>query len=306
MSFFQNPFPEDFRGNWVLGDRAQSLVFFCPQNTGRDGNTVVSWKDGPFDLSGNDADGNSRDTLQIRLAIYPNFDRWALMSFDITTTASSTSAVTPTEIVGALNGNTEFASWFSATLNPQNERVTIRSAKPSNEIKFYVVNGRAEEALRFNERAGVNELPTYFDRHKVKHLFTAAEFLRFPEGDNILIPLDPVANTVDANIIDNAVDRKGKSLNFNSNSVKADWELLEGRSGLFVFQKICLDENGDIAQIIEYHAGAKIGDMARRICYTRSGGGANSNPVQITEEPYTLQAADLIEPDCSECEAESV
>jgi len=163
------------------------------------------------------------------------------------------------------------------------------------------VNGRAEEALQFNARAGVAEAPSYFDRHKVVHFLTAAEQISFTDNMNQLIPLDPVANTVDADVIDNAVDVKDVSLGLDSSTVQDDWELLEGRSGLFTFQNICLDTNGDIAQIIEYHAGAVVGDTARKICYFRNAAGAGSNPVQITEEPHVLATGDLIEPDCSEC-----
>ncbi len=301
MPFFQNPFVADFQGNWVLADRQHSPSFRVPRNSGRGDELSTSYEDGPFDLSGVDADGDTRDTLQIFIALFPEFRTWVRIVVDITTFAASTAAVTHVEIVDALNDDTGFSGWFTAETNVSNGRTMIRSKRSGTEFHYYVENGRAEEALRFNARAGVAEIPSYFDRHKVVHLLTVAERDSFTDNVNHLLPLDPVANTVDANLIDAAVDVNGNSLGLDSSTVQGDWELLEGRSGLFTFQNICLDTNGDIAQIIEFHAGAVVGDTARRICYFRNAAGAGSNPIQITEEPYVLTTADLITPDCSEC-----
>ena len=292
MPFFQNPFTADWTGNWVLADRQHSPSFKVPRNSGRGDELSISYADGPFDLSGTDADGNGRDTLRIFITLFPEFRTWVRIDVDITTFAVSTSAVTHFEITDALNDDTGFSGWFTAETNVENSHTMIRSKKSGTEFHYYVENGRAEEALRFNLRAGVTEIPSYFDRHKVVHLLPLAERTSFPDNMNILVPLDP-ANTVEANIIEAA--------NLDSSTVRADWEMLEGKSGLFTFQNICLDSNGDIAQIIEYHAGAVVGQLARKICYFRDGAGAGANPVQITEEPYTLEASDLIEPNCSEC-----
>lgn len=76
--------------------------------------------------------------------------------------------------------------------------------------------------------------------------------------------------------------------------VHADYQLLRGRSGIFNFQKITVDGSDRITQIIEYPAGALMGDFARKINYTYSGG--NTHPSTITEIPYTLTSSDLVVP----------
>lgn len=299
MTFFQNPFPQDFQGNWVLGDRSHSLTFECPRNAGRSDELVTSWEDGPFDLSGNDTDGNSRDTLTIYYSIHYPFTRWAVLTVDVTSEAASSSSVYHHEISESLNASNDFSAWFTASINPNNKRVQIRSKKPGTEFHFYIVNGRAEEALRFNKRAGVAELPTYFDRHKVVHLFSTLALMEsFPDRMNILIPLDPSnsggASAVDDDVIDNAVDAFGNSKGFSSSTVQADYQLLKGRSGIFQFQSITVDSSDRITEIIEYPAGAKVGDFAKRTLYEYSG--SNTNPDQKTELPYTLTSGDLVTP----------
>jgi hypothetical protein len=310
MPFFQNVFAADFQGNWVLADRSQSLRFDVPNNSGRGNELVTVWEEGPYDLSGVDGDGNATDTLILGYAIDGDFQRWVTLSVDVTATAASALAVTPSEIISALNADATFTSFFSAELGSfgsNSGRVTIRTTRDANRIKFFVFNGRAESVLRFNARAGVAELPEYFGRHNLSDApgsYTTDRF-DFDDSQRMLIELDPDAaggaSAVDTAIIDAAVDEAGVTLGLDSSTEQADWELLRGRSGLFTFQNICLDTNGDIAQIIEYHAGAVAGDMARKICYFRDAAGAGSNPVQITEEPYVLTDSDLIEPDCSEC-----
>lgn len=303
MTYFQNPFSKDFHGNWVLSDRQHILDFVCPRNAGRGDNVVVSWANGPFDSTIPDADGNSRDILTIYFSRVPTWDAWTRLQIDITTTAVSTSSIAPFEIVSALNANTLFSAWFTASLNANNGRVEIYSKKPFPEIHFYVANGRAEEFLKFNARAGVAELPTYFDRHKITHLFSSLEeMLRYTERLGTLIPLYPSnaygpsggTSAVDNAIVDEAVDYAGKNLGLDSSSVQEDWELLSGRSGLFTFKKQSVDANDRITQIIEYQAGSTIGDLARLTKYTYTG--LKKTPDQITEEPYTLVGADLITP----------
>jgi len=294
MSFFQNPFTEDWRGIWVLGDRHHQPTFICPRNSGRDDELIISWADDTFDLSGNDSDGDASDTLKIRFAIFPEFRRWAQLSIDVTTAASNTAAVTHAEIVTSLNDDAQFAGWFTASQNAQNGRTQIRSRRDSAELRFYIENGQAEESLRFNAKSGVAELPTYFDRHKVVHLLTAAEITAFRDNMNQLIPLDPGANNVDAAVIDDNLDAYGKSTGLDSGTVRADWQLLKGQSGIFTFQNITVDGSDRITEIIEYSAGAAAGALARKIEYSYTG--ANKNPDQITEIPHTLESGDLVTP----------
>ena len=80
----------------------------------------------------------------------------------------------------------------------------------------------------------------------------------------------------------------------DSSTVREDYQLLEGRSGLFTFKNQTIDGSNRITQIIEYPAGAVEGDFAKKITYTYTA--ANTAPDEIFEEPYTLQSADLITP----------
>lgn len=282
MPYFQNLFTADFEGNWLLADRHHIPKFVCSHNSGRGDEVVVTWNDGPFDLSTVDSDStNSTDTLEIVFALN-NQKNWTTLAVDITASAASSSAVTSEEIVAALNANSTFNSWFVAQLGPSPEtsdyntkRVMISQKKPVTNFRFYINNGRAEEVLRFNARAGVAELPTYFSRHSMDNRFV------FDDCANMLIELDPGLN-VDANIINSAVNSKGKSLGYSSATVSEDWQLLAGRSGLFEFTN-AVDGSTDII----YSAGAKAGDLAKKI--VTSGG-------NTFVMPYTLQSGDLITP----------
>jgi hypothetical protein len=282
MSFFQNVFTYDFEGNWVLGDRQHIPKFVVRRNAGRGDEMVVAWNQGPYDLSGTDADGtNTCDTLEIVFSLH-DFKNWATISVDIASGADDTSAVTSSEVVTALNANTLFAERFVASLSGWTEdasgvkRVMIRQRKPATEMRFYINNGRAEEKIQFNGRAGVAELPTYFARHTIANRFS------FDDCQNHLIALDPTSSTVEENIIINAVDFKGVSMGYDGTTVQEDWQLLEGRSGLFDFTS-----NDGSGTVIVYPAGAQEGDLAKKII-TDSG-----NTFVI---PYTLTSGDLITP----------
>jgi hypothetical protein len=290
MTFFQNVFTSDFEGNWVLGDRQHTPKFVVRRNFGRGDEVVSAWTEGPYNFSGNDADGNSCDTLEIVYALM-NPRNWATLAITTTTGAANTAAVTPEELVASLNANTTFAERFVAFLGifpSGSRRVEIRQKKPITEFRFYINNGRAEEKVRFNARAGVAELPTYFDRHTIANRFT------HEDNQNHLIALDPAGNTVDANLIDAAVDSKGMSLGYDSSTVQEDWALLEGRSGLFQFQNGPSTNAVDSTEtVIIYPAGAIAGDLAKKIVTKKDAAGAI---IQIAEMPYTLTGSDLITP----------
>lgn len=290
MSFFQNPFVEDFEGNWLLGDRQYVPKFVIKGNKGRGQEVVVSWSDGPYNLSGNDTDGDARDTLKIAFSLHGN-KNWATISVDVTATASSAAAVTPAEIVSALNEDTLFSERFTASLGSYDDsetpRIKITQRKPITEFKFYIINGQAEEALKFNARAGIGEAPVYFSRHTLANRFS------FTDSQGMLIELD-TGNNVDSALINNAVDYKGVSLGYSSSTVQEDWQLLGGRSGIFNFRKIAVDGSDRITEIIEYPAGARVGDLARKTLYSYTS--SNKNPDESIEIPYTLTGSDLITP----------
>jgi len=300
MSFFQNPFLEEFRGNWVLGDRHQSLVFDCPANNGRGTDSVTAWKEGPYDLSVNDADGNPRANLTIVYTV--DFMNWAELSIDVSgATASST---TPEEVITALNANDNFTGFFTANYEHKfptgTLRVFIKQKLGSARLKFYIKNGGAEESIRFNHKAGVKELPEYFLRHSAGSNASGVPYNRvFPDGVNQLVYLDvsgwvAEGDTVAGDVVYHAVNNKGITLELDPANPQADYEMLTGRSGLFAFHKNAVDASSRITESIQYHAGAQVGDLAKKITYTYTG--AQTSPDQMTEEPYTLTSADLVTP----------
>lgn len=288
MPFYQNPFTQEFEGNWVLADRHHMPKFVVPPNRGRGDEIVTVHTQGPYNLSGNDDDDNPKNVLKIRFALAANdFKNWTTLSCTIT--ASSLAATTPEEIAGSLNNNAEFSGWFQAVLvnkfDSTNFRLEIKSKQDGTKLKFYILNGQAETVLLFNKKAGVAEIPSYFSRHTVDND-------AFEDSVNQLVYLDVDNNNVDAKVVDNAVDGKGNSLNLDSSTVRADYLMLEGRSGQYTFKKNTVDGSDRITQIIEYHAGAKVGDLARLTKYTYTG--TNKNPDQATEEPYVLTSSDIV------------
>lgn len=310
MPFFQNVFNHDFHGVWSLGDRHHSPEFKISRNHGRGEDVFIAHTEGSYDLSGNDADSNSRDTLTIWWSLH-NFIHWSSVSVDITATASSDTAVTPADIVTDLNADATFSSFFTASTNKfdssnsasPTDRVVIRQDNPATMMRSYIQNGRAEEAIGFNAKAGIAELPNYFARHKIHHLLATAEAVgtaanqytdKFVDNQNMLIQLVPGSNTVELNLINNAVDQHNKSLGLVGATVRSDYQLLEGKSGLFIFKKVTVDGSDRITQIIEYSAGAVAGDLAKKITYSYTS--SNKNYDKQIEIPYVLASADLVTP----------
>jgi hypothetical protein len=124
---------------------------------------VTVWKEPNYDLSGNDAEGNSKRVLDIYFAIDPEFKMWTLMQVDIGTGVSSLSAATPHEIGAALTANVDFNSRFQAFLEKfANGKARISIRQREQNLRFYIANGRAETVLGFNQRAGLAQLPSYF------------------------------------------------------------------------------------------------------------------------------------------------
>jgi hypothetical protein len=291
MAFFLNVFDDDFEGNLLLGDRHHIPKFVCRKNAGRGKEVVAAWNRGPYNLSGNDSDGNVKKNLKITFCLHAT-KNWATLQIDLTNGAASASAVTPEEVVSILNANTLFAERFNAGFGQFEtdtvRRVLIRQKKPCTEFRFYIERGQAESVIGFNARAGVDELPSYFAKHTIANRFT------YPDSEGRLIQLDPSGSTVDAAIINNAVDFKGTSLGYSSSTVQADYQLLRGKSGIFIFKKITVDGSNRITAIIEYPAGAQAGDFAKKTTYSYTS--TNTNPDKIAEIPYVLASGDLITP----------
>lgn len=287
MSFFQNVFASDFEGNWVLGDRQHVPKFVCPRNAGRGDEVVAAWNAGPYNLAGNDGDGNAKANLVIMYALREP-KNWAALTVNIA--GATPAATTAVEIVTALNADATFAERFEASYAPYQDssvrRVIIRQLRPITEFRFYVANGRAESVMGFNARAGVAELPTYFARHTIDNRFV------YDDSQNHLIALDTGVVT-QQDIINNAVDAYGRSKGFVHTTVLADWQLLAGRSGIFQFQKGPGTVVSTTQTVIQYPAGAQVGDLAKKIVTKYD---AQSLIVEQYELPYTLVLADLITP----------
>ncbi len=285
MPFFQQVFPVEFVGSLNLGDRVHQPRFSVPANAGRKIDSVASFTDGPYNLSGADPESNAVNVLDIMFAIN-NTGNWTKISVDITAGAASTSAVTVFEVVNALNANTLFSERFTASVINKS-RVLITQKAPQDKLNFYIANGKAEYVLRFNQKAGVAQLPTYFSRH------TIANRLAFNDSVGLLIELD-ASNAVDANVINTAVDANGRLLNYSHSNVAEDYVLLAGQSTLFKFTS-GPSENAisSTTTVIEYNSGARKGDLAKK---TITNYDSSGDIVSKFELPYTLTESDLITP----------
>jgi hypothetical protein len=198
--FFQNPFSEEFRGSLPFGDRQYSLDFICPTNTGREKVGVWSWKKGPYDFN-NPTDLTGRDGNYLYLSFSFDFLHWNTMGIDINAAliahdpAYNVAIATATDIAVVLNLNTNFNNLFTAIIGKFDDgsnRLLIRQNRPVTQFKFYIVNGYAEEAFQFNERAGLSELPEYFIRH------TIANSLNYADSVGMLILLTPSIYAISA------------------------------------------------------------------------------------------------------------
>lgn len=271
MSFFQNVFDQEFQGYLVLGDRQASTTYKIAANKNAH-NKQIAWVAGPYDLS-------SENTLTLNYSWDRDYKIWSSVSIDVAgLNPSSTKAI---EIVSKLNANPVFSELLIASAVEFDNSTTVVVSKnvlKKQEIKIYFSNNGAETKMRFNKYAGIAELPSYFERHTIENRNN------YSDSIGTLIKLDE-NDVVDQDIIESA----GFSL-----TPKQDYELIRGRSGLFMFQKITVDESDRITQIIEYPAGAVAGDFARKINYTFTG--TNKNPSKVTEIPYVLSNGDLVVP----------
>lgn len=270
MAYFQNVFNSDFLGYFVMAD----IRFNIPFKVGQNVNTSVqmtAWNDGPYDLSTN-------NVLTLRYSL--NSGK-AYTTLDVTLTAGS--ARTVHEVVADLNANAGFAAIFTALV--QGNKLIIRSNYQREFFKAYVMNfnashssDSAERVLGFNKRAPVVELPSYFARHTVDNYVAGT----YEDSAGLLVQLtQPNDNDI--------ITAAGLST-----TPKADYELLRGRASNFVFQKNTVDSSDRITQTIEYPAGAKAGDLAKKITYSYTG--VKTHPDVVAEVPYTLTGSDLVSP----------
>lgn len=273
MPFYQNVFDQEYQGYLVLADRKLVPTFTVQPNSNPQ-SKQVAWNAGAYDFS------SSGSVLVFNFSWDPEFRNWSSVSIDVT--GADASATKPLEIVSALNSDPVFSSLLLASVVriPDGESVGVeKNPNKKQNLKFYFSNSGAERVLGFNARAGVGELPSYFERHTIENR------MEFTDSVGMLIRLDE-SDPIDQAIIQNA--------GFDPSSMKADWELIRGRSGLFTFKKMTVDGSDRVTEIIEYPAGAVVGDFAKKTKYMYSG--SNKNPSQITEVPYVLESGDLVSP----------
>lgn len=351
--FFQNLFTQEFVGILPLSDRQYNLTFRCPGNAGRGDENFVNWKNGPYNLSGNDDDGNDKSVLTIYYAYDPDLLNYSALSVTVDTGAASASAVTSLEIVNNLNANATFANHFEASLVGKPQKIFIRYKKSASNFRAYVSNFGAETVLGFNARAGVTQIPNFFEKDTIAnrmnadsaglliplwHTITAASIAdptvvtapahgltsgrtvnivgansdQTIEGERIVTVTGvdtftvPVAvatkaadrgafiTLVESDIIDNAVNARGISLGYTFDQTADDWVLLAGRCGLFMVKLYTRDGDDRVVKLIEYHAGASVGSLAKCTQYTYTG--SDEVPATAFEFPYILREADIIAP----------
>lgn len=267
MGYFQNVFDSEFMGVLLLSDRQYNTTFKIRPN--KNSSTLMrAWGASPFNTVGN-------TTLTINVSIDAG-SRYTALAIPITLGA----AISAATIVSDLNADSNFANFFTATLeafsSDQKGIVTVKARFQRENFKAYVSNTSAETVLKFNRYCGVAELPDYFARH------TIANRMDYTDSLACLVELvQPTYNTL--------ITEAGLST-----TAKSAYELLHGRSGAFTFYKQTVDGSDRVTIKIEYPAGAVAGDLARKTTYSYTG--AKTNPDIIAEVPYVLASGDLITP----------
>ena len=174
MSFFQNLFNSEFRGNWTLDDKKYSLTFACPANQ-NSSNFQSTYSVGPWNLSG-------KETLTLNYAYDTEFRNYSALDIDVS--GENSSSTTANEVSNALNSNETFTSMFRANVNGSAVVITANPNRNRKEVKLWISNSGAEQSLGFNKKAGVSELPSYFARHTIENRFN------FPDSAGQLVLLD--------------------------------------------------------------------------------------------------------------------
>lgn len=280
MPFYMNPFDQEFRGNLLLGDRHHIPVFIVPPNKNRTADSVA-WINGPYDFS-------TLNILTFNVAIDPTLKQF--FSFNVNVAGSNASATQPHEIASLLNADPTFSGHLTALVKQFDDKsrmplstVLVSPKRPAQTVRFYLSNTGAEQKMQFNQKAGIAEIPLYFDKHLISNT-------NFALSEKMLIKLDGTNVNFDLPIIRNFL---GDQTWTNAN-LKADYQLFGGKSGIFNFKKQTVDGSNRVTSIVEYPAGAAIGDFARKTTYSYTA--ANTVPDIIAEVPYVLIAGDLVTP----------
>jgi hypothetical protein len=274
MPFYQNVIDEECRDHLSVLDMKAAITFSIPACKNRTDNMQAGNYE-PYDLSAN-------PNLTLNYAYDPLLKGYSPLVINVS--GATPAATLAAEVVAALNANATFADYFTAEIRTVlngnlvvGNTVVIKGKRPKVGFRAYVSNSSAETKLRFNKYAPVVELPTLFDRHTIANRFT------YPNGMALLIKLD-TSNSVDQAIITQA--------GLDYTTVRGDWQFLAGRNPAYTFKKQTVDGSDRVTQVIEYPAGAVVGDLAMQTKYTYTS--ANKNPDTVVELPYILTSGDLI------------
>lgn len=171
MSFFQNLF-HDYEGSWILDEfKGYSLNFSVSGNKNK-GEAIVCYNSEPYDLS---VSGN----LTINFAFDKEFKNYA--AFTVNVAGVVPGATMASEIRDILNATPAFSDWYTAGIESADntpagngpQRVYIRQRRSKLDFRTYISNTNAELILKFNKFAGINDIPSYFEKDTIANRFNA-------------------------------------------------------------------------------------------------------------------------------------
>jgi len=292
--FFQNVFNKDFHGTiYGIGLEESPINWTIGANQGRSTNSVVHWA-GPG-VAGGKYNLTGKTTLTVMFSRPAAPDVFFAVAVDVTATAAAASAVSIHEIVTDLNANSVFSTLMTASvIDGPNEvkdathgfaggggvakQIDITGKVPG---EFYVLNSSAEEILKFNKKAPIKELLTFFKRMSWDVDGTAVEGAA--PGPRPLIWLD----ISDANA---QVPLTTAGI-VNPWTRQADYQLLKGSVPDYQFVKNTYTGTDHTEQIV-YNAGAKVGDPAIKTTMVY----VSNKMTESTTVPHVLESGDLVTP----------
>lgn len=311
MAFFQNVFQFTFKQVMLQQAWDYSLSFSVGANQ-NNSNYMVCYNNGPWDLSGSDAEGNPLNILTFFIApnerpehFVPPSERAAIdytlrvpftqVDVDIAPYAADISAVTAEEVVAAINGSVGLdggcvadpsnpyprntcSALYTAQVYSQNGGQNVRLIANSVSRFAFISNYGAESVMGWNKNAPVVELPDLALKYAIQN------YSQYPDlgSTQRLLALDP-SNAVDADVIEAA--------GLDPLNPTPDWKLMKGCSDLYRFSKTVV-LSGTQYYTIEYFAGSQIGDPAVKTYYTTNAGVI----IEKCITPYILTSSDLIVP----------
>ena len=300
--FFQNVFNKDFHGTiYGIGLEESPINWTMSANTGRSTNSVVHWA-GPGVAGGKyDLSTSGDDTLTIMFARPYAPGTFFSIAVDITSTASADTAVSIHDIVTDLNANSVFSTLMTASVigGPTEvkdatfgfaggdgfaKQIDITGKIPGCE--FYVLNAGAEDVLKFNKKAPIVELPTYYKRFSWGVDGTGVEATHAGHPSGIPRPL------IWLDILDTNAQAVLTTAGIPSPWLRqADYQLLKG--GVPQYQFIQNTYSGGVHTVqIVYNAGAVVGDSAVKTTMVYVG----DKMTESTTVPHVLVVGDLVTP----------